>query len=905
MTTKTSLTKTYNKAASIAAPVNVNYEQVSSDAEKVANEFMAKNPSLQAQPSQSMDSQQQPIQQKTIMDQLNEGQQKLENSRIDESVKNKISSSDNEITSPNASAPTLINHDDEPHGFDTSDKMCMLGSLATGGVIGVTDAMARAVQLLGTVGRYMPEYITHELMPAVPQGQVSELVPQIKKLSDFYAGGEKGFTDWYNRETSQNKLVKLAEHSHPIVFELGKIASNTAITAPFLEGVMALSTGAKVLPAAKEAMDVISGVAENAGGASGFANILKGASQKAAAKIVSNVNKTITPMTLAKWTGQGAMIGESQYDPENNHYIGQGMAGAAIGLATGVGGRLISGLASPLATEIANISSKYGISLPVKPSLEKISKWLPMGGYGKLMIDRAKQITGKIEQMGGEVLSANKSEIGADLSQRINKITAKLEDSGLSDYDQGKLAKQLSSLKNQQEQIATKSGLSQYLYGKTAQSLEEHKAMVSDLNNKLNESMSKTPPIELANTITASNDISKEQQGIIAGLRKPALLSISSNFIAKGDNSIKDSFVKAGIKNPEDMSVAIEDMMNGKLFRKNPQAYHLLTPYQNEIANALHFQGLPNTGVDLTDPIHNLIDKGNMSYDAFRLNRTMVGDKLASANTSIERKYYKNMYRAMSEDLNNHISKYGTPNDMFMYKEQNRIRRDIIDPLDNLVDGYSGAKDKNADTFIGRFLKPDQPNGVKDLLDLMPKGDKTSQAALKAAVLHEAHERAFVPGVGINPTKWINEVQKLGETNKVLFSENEQEAFEGFHKLINIVQKISPDALEAGVETGLTGKEATSKLFKEKSIKSVEYMGLGALGLKLGAGALVPILMAGASFGKLMTSQTGRNLMSRMAKLGADAKNNEVNPVVRDVFKYLGFYPMAAGAAKIESSGND
>ena len=75
-------------------------------------------------------------------------------------------------------------------------------------------------------------------------------------------------------------------------------------------------------------------------------------------------------------------------------------------------------------------------------------------------------------------------------------------------------------------------------------------------------------------------------------------------------------------------------------------------------------------------------------------------------------------------------------------------------------------------------------------------------------------------------------------------------------------------------------------------------MAAGGVGITLGKGALIPLLIAAKSFSSLVTSPKGRNLMTKMSNLGTNVKAGTVNPIIRDVFKHIGYYPAVVEAAK-------
>ncbi len=796
-----------------------------------------------------------------------------------------------------ANVITQKDPDSEPYGFDVSDKMSILGSALINFDLGVGDTAMRAVQLMSQFGPKIAENLV------VPGGsETLQQIPIIKKLSDSAIDFGKEATNYYNREKSRSELVQNAIHSHPVIAELSNFAGNIVASTPLLEGLTALQTGSKLTNVAENAVNQAKAVIEANKGAGSFVGAIGQAIKTAAAKSIVNAKSIATPEGIARLAGQGALLSEMQFDPSDSiaNTAKMGALGGAIGLGFGFGGKLLTGFASPLTSEIKQAATNFGIDIPFKPRLEQWAKYLSQTGYGKMLIDRAKQIYGTTTEMMEGITKPSNKAILDDLDTREVNINNVLQNQKLSHYEQEKYQKQLSDIQLQREQIGTVPGYSQYLFGKFKQGLNDFKQQANNLWNKVYGDLENSPTISMLNTQPLAEQISNDLKDIPRALRKNTLMGISENILASANNQVKQTFLDNGIADSNIMSEYLESYLNGS--KLDSQVYKVISPYIGEIDTQLKRLNLPQ-GIDNSfDPIHYLSDKGSMDFKTFKLFRTLIGQKLETATNSVDKGYYKSAYATMTNDLENHVIQYGKQDTIDAFRQASALTRDKISPLRNIIDEYSTTKDKNADTFIGRFLKPDQPNNISNILKTLPKDDNTSQLAIKAANLHEAYNRANT-GFGFNPIKFINEALRLGETNNVHYTQEEMKVFNGYKSLVDYVSRISPDALEEGMEKGVLPQKYAGNVFRgERNIRNLEYMGVAALGLKLGVGALLPIVFSSMAAGRLLTSSKGRQLMIKMSNFGEKMESGKVNPVVSNVIKYLGFYPSAAGIGKIETT---
>jgi len=888
MTTKLSLTKNIGKISGIAPEPgyeNPQMEQGLEFSKKMADEVNQGNKTPTIEEISPPQSQPTP----SIGDQL----KALREQRLTKKREQEVQMT----AQPNAQTEKPIDYDAEPHGFDNSDKMSMLGSVFLGGAVGLSDMLMGAEQLLGRAASTSARLIGK--LPGVPE-------ENYVALADYFAGAVDRDTNWYDRNVSRRNLVKNARASHPVVFELGKLGSNIASTAYVLKGMSMLSAGEELIGASGEAVKDVIAATERIGGKGSFVKAMGTAVKNAAAKSVINARKTITPSKLADWVGEGVAFNELQYDPENNHYIASDALAGAAALAFGGAGKLIGGMARPLADEIAKTSKEFGVQLPIYPTLEKIAKWLPMSGYGKLITERSKQVFGLAKGVKAKITGEATTVIGRDIEKRSAELKGLLQDEAIPFHQRKIYEDQLGSLQKQKEQLGTTPGFSQFLFGKSEQHLSQARKTYSEMDSKIVEKLKNTPDVDTTKLVDIANEIVNQEEGINKSLRRNTLLRISADIAGKeSSNEMKAIFSQMNITNPSEIADYMEGLLNGKLYVQNPEIYRALAPHQSQIADILHATGVPHGSVDKAD-VALLMNAPSMSPEELRMHKTRVGQKLGDATNSYDKGKFKRLYGALQSAYEGHINKYGDEETLKLFRESNRLYHDTVKPLEHIIDEYSSGSSKNADNFIWKFLKPDEPNATSDLLKLMPKNDNTATLALKAANLHEAYDRAYLKGIGLNPVKYVNEALKLGETNKSLYTESEMNTFKGYQELVNRIERISPDALVEGVAEGWpSGKEASTKLWKERGVKSTVAAALGGIGLTMGKGFLAPLFLTSYGFGKLSTSKAGRNILEGFAKLGKNAKEETVNPLVKEAVKYLGFYPIIEGAHKLISNMNN
>jgi len=243
------------------------------------------------------------------------------------------------------------------------------------------------------------------------------------------------------------------------------------------------------------------------------------------------------------------------------------------------------------------------------------------------------------------------------------------------------------------------------------------------------------------------------------------------------------------------------------------------------------------------------------------------GYRTGSVNPS--QKYVVNkLYGAISIDMDNFADRVG--GDM---KNINAKRNDLY--INSVLPFKKGkyskylAPDYDTDKFIGDFLKPNQNTRASTLIDLLPKDSDRGLTAARAAIINHALDTATIPGVGVNAEKFINGALKLGSVNKILYTPEQLGSLEGYQKLINLTKNLSPATFkpESLEGTGL------SKLFHG-----------GIMGAAIWHPHIVlPILATGNVMARVMTSETGRKALLKVAKLSGRASNKEFMPLLKNI----------------------
>lgn len=764
-------------------------------------------------------------------------------------------------------------YDAEIHGFGNTDKLSMLGALVMSSAMPTMYAALQTIPSEDIPGAKTTGAVAAGAGVGAAEfaARAIQLLTKMSRTGSYTDQLGKDFTDWFNRTESRSDLIQEAIANAPAAYEVGKIGGSLAATLG----------GGELLGSAIKAADIGEGL-------SGAMSAIKYGTTNGAAKAIANSQYTATALKLAQVAGTGAAIGETQYDPENNHFLNQAITGAIWGLTLHAGGSLIKNLAEPTANAIQALAQKYNIQLPVKASWERIAQYLPGSGYGKLIQQRAAQVAQIAEDIKTPIVEAGKKSIAEDLEDEKREIAFKLmaPEQEMDSYTRDKLMSRWNALKWQQNNLGNINGYNAYLADSLAKSRDIAKEQYGIMLNQVKQKLGSDTYVETPITKNIAQKINNEESDVLNGLRQTRIAKITDDLMK--DQGFSNEMQKAGIQTPQDATRYVTNLINKSYM---PSTGEGLNGYVAAIQKKLQEEGLIASPVDIKDPIQQLSLDNRFTFDSFKLNMSRVRDKAQSTTNDMEARNLWRVYDGMWQDMRNHVEQYGGQDTLDLFNQAQKLYQDRVAPFSKAPFRDYRSAGQNADDFIGQFFKPDGKQSAEELMKMMPQGDQRAQMAVKAAIMNEAWNRAYIPHVGINPMQFIHEINKLGTVNDVIFSPKEQEAFDGYEQLVNTVHNISKEALEAGRGEGkqLSSGSLTTDVLKQKHLLGVVGAGAGLFGgAFFGHGMLtLPVILFGGAFGKLMTTSLGRSLMVQAAKLGNKASEAEVNPILQQIHKLL------------------
>jgi len=199
-----------------------------------------------------------------------------------------------------------------------------------------------------------------------------------------------------------------------------------------------------------------------------------------------------------------------------------------------------------------------------------------------------------------------------------------------------------------------------------------------------------------------------------------------------------------------------------------------------------------------------------------------------------------------------------------LYKKAKQFYIDKKLPF-NYVDLRKAIKPEklDVDTLVTKFIKPDRPELAKKLISQL---DKEGLEALQYGILNNALLKSTDIVKGLNPQKFVKEVDKLNKVTGKVFSKKVQDTFDGFKNIVKAVEETSRDASLAG--RLVPGGGAT--------------FGAGGIILGLATGsAAIPVVTTAvvATISKLLTTKAGVKLLTRAKDL--DPASLQMRDVLR------------------------
>jgi hypothetical protein len=233
--------------------------------------------------------------------------------------------------------------------------------------------------------------------------------------------------------------------------------------------------------------------------------------------------------------------------------------------------------------------------------------------------------------------------------------------------------------------------------------------------------------------------------------------------------------------------------------------------------------------------------------------------------SSEQKSLVNNLYGSVMTDMEDFANKKGGEIKKLSDEHNTIYMQKVLPFLKGKYGKYLSAN-YDTDDFIGGFLKPEHPVKASTLIDLMPEGKEKGLAAARAAILNHALTTSEIPGVGINPEKFINTALRLRSANKVLFSSDQLNTLSGYQKLINLTKKLSPNTLSDNI----SGHVFRGMFHTGEFSAALWHPHL-----------VLPILGAGNVMARIMNSELGRKTLLKISTLSDKASDKDFLPLLK------------------------
>jgi len=640
----------------------------------------------------------------------------------------------------------------------------------------------------------------------------------------------------------------------------------------------------------------------------------QGAVNSGAAQAIMNSKVAARITALTKGMGKSGMFGETLYDPENNNQISSFVSGALTHLILPFAASSFMKSQLPMTQAIVDISNKYGINLPVKPGLEQITRYIPISNFKNLMQRRAAQINDAAGTLYRGVTDPAVAAMSGILSDKEVTLKSQLEtmkvDPSVPPAQIRHMESRISNAQDLQKSLAegkmsAHNTYDRFLVGRLADSYAQGNKIVSDLNNELDSKAPADAKFALPASQKVAQDISNTEGTVFEPLRKNPLLAISNSILGEGSQNeeLSKAIKGAGITDPNQLASILDNMMKGR--SGSAEISRLIRPILPEISDIMQDLSANGGRTEIEQVAQNILgSKGNqISYSGLRDSLTRIGRKVGTV-ADVDGSYSR-FYGSLSSDLRQGLVDMGNPELLSLYDKQAEVYSNRVAPFKSGPFNSFRTDLANADNFSAAFLTGDNRQGALDILNQMPIGDESSKLAARASVVDHAFRKAWNPGVGLNPVKFINEITDkdgIAATNNITFEPEQIDALESYKKLINVTAQISPQALKAGKAAGFSGEQAdiAKPVWHERAlVRGIGLVGGAALATKFTTLAL-PLLLSGAVFSRMINSEAARKFLIKLNSVDEATIANNYNSIIKKVYDHIGLPTLAIGAAGAE-----
>jgi hypothetical protein len=243
--------------------------------------------------------------------------------------------------------------------------------------------------------------------------------------------------------------------------------------------------------------------------------------------------------------------------------------------------------------------------------------------------------------------------------------------------------------------------------------------------------------------------------------------------------------------------------------------------------------------------------------------RRGLGDRFSAPELGSVRstgeKLVSSLYGPLRQDMADYIKANGLPRDITKWEVANRRLAEMVGELNNTV--FRRVLNEGAATpeTIRSMLFSNKPSDVRRLYaNLSPNG----RARAQAAILEEAISKAG--GIdNINPTQFVNQVQRLGASTGVFFTGPDKARLDGFVRVLNLTRRAQEAAANPATGVQMVPYLPAATAYATTGDPLLSAAALGGFGL----------------VARMYESAAARNILTRLPKVrvGSEEETKLIN----------------------------
>ena len=188
------------------------------------------------------------------------------------------------------------------------------------------------------------------------------------------------------------------------------------------------------------------------------------------------------------------------------------------------------------------------------------------------------------------------------------------------------------------------------------------------------------------------------------------------------------------------------------------------------------------------------------SLDQIEDIRKVIGDQLGSqelANVKSQgQKVAERVYRAVNEDMGDHIKRYGEPKDFTKWKVANTELSSMIGELRSSALKTALNKGDFQPEQIRTLIFSKKPSEIRQLYSgLSQEGKRNARSLILAEVMEKTRVTQPDGTVYISPERFVNELNKLDKPMRQFFTGQDNQAIRGLVRALQLTSRAS----QAGV----------------------------------------------------------------------------------------------------------